>query len=125
MNELMGQMNFGSVTKGLCNNLGTPGAKVQDCTMLGGKVGVVWADGKEALPSNGIYIHHILSSIPSKKEVPWVSMCGNPSRKMGSVNSITGGTGFLSNGEDSAGVSFVCEYKVICTEKITGSSHVH
>jgi hypothetical protein len=37
-------------------------------------------------------------------------MCGNPSAKMGSVNSITGGTGFLSNGEDSAGVNFLHEH---------------
>jgi hypothetical protein len=46
---LMGQSFFGSITKGLCNNMGTK----QDCTMLAGRVGVMWADGRPADPFNG------------------------------------------------------------------------
>jgi hypothetical protein len=49
---LGGQSFFGSITNGLCNNPGK-GAAAQDCTMLAGKVGVQWADGKAADPSNG------------------------------------------------------------------------
>jgi hypothetical protein len=49
---LGGQAYFGSITKGICNNLGKD-AKSQDCTMLAGRVGVMWADGRQADPSNG------------------------------------------------------------------------
>jgi hypothetical protein len=54
----------------------------------------------------GIYIHHILSSNVNKKETPWFSNCGTPTRASMNVNGITGGGGFLSTGEDSAAVSF-------------------
>jgi hypothetical protein len=30
--------------------------KKQDCTMLAGRVGVMWADGRQADPSNGNFI---------------------------------------------------------------------
>jgi hypothetical protein len=52
----------------------------------------------------GIYIHHILSSDVTKKEKPWFSNCNTPSRASMNVNGLTGGTGFLSTGEDSAAV---------------------
>ena len=44
---------FGSVVKGLCNNNGKD--KKQDCTMLAGRVGVMWADGSGRIadPSTG------------------------------------------------------------------------
>jgi hypothetical protein len=54
--------------------------------------------------SIGIYIHHILSSDVTKKEKPWFSNCGTPTRASMNVNGLTGGTGFLSTGEDSAAV---------------------
>jgi hypothetical protein len=47
---LGGQSFFGTITKGLCNNMN---GKKQDCTMLAGRVGVMWADGRQADPSNG------------------------------------------------------------------------
>ena len=49
---------FGSVVKGLCNNNGKD--KPQDCTMLAGRVGVMWADGSGRIadPSTGkIYLN--------------------------------------------------------------------
>jgi hypothetical protein len=52
----------------------------------------------------GIYIHHILSSDVTKKEKPWFSNCNTPTRASMNVNGLTGGTGFLSTGEDSAAV---------------------
>jgi hypothetical protein len=113
----MGQSFVGTITKGFCNNMDN---KIQDCTMLAGRVGVMWADGRQADPSNGktpltksahdinmikgIYIHHILSSNVNKKETAWFSNCGNPNARSMNVNSITGGSGFLSTGEDSAAV---------------------
>jgi len=96
---LGGQSFFGTITKGLCNNMN---GKKQDCTMLAGRVGVMWSDGRQADPSNGIYIHHILSSDVTKKEKPWFSNCNTPTRASMNVNGLTGGTGFLSTGEDSA-----------------------
>jgi hypothetical protein len=46
---------FGHISKGLCNNNGKDPA--QDCTLLAGRVGVMWAEGpnanKIADPSNG------------------------------------------------------------------------
>jgi hypothetical protein len=49
-----GSAFFGSVTKGLCNNDGK--GKVQDCTVLAGRVGVMWADGSNRIadPSTGM-----------------------------------------------------------------------
>jgi hypothetical protein len=49
-----GSAFFGSIVKGLCNNL-QKDSKPQDCTMLAGRVGVMWADGsgKIADPSSG------------------------------------------------------------------------
>lgn len=97
-----GSAFFGSVAQGLCNNNGKD--PPQDCTMLAGRVGVMWADGSNRIadPSTGIYIHHILSSNVNKRETPWFSNCNNPTRASMNVNGITGGSGFLSTGEDSA-----------------------
>ncbi|KAF2430903.1 hypothetical protein EJ08DRAFT_202464 [Tothia fuscella] len=94
-----GSAFFSSINKGLCNNLD---GKVQNCTMFAGSVGVQFVDGKNADPSTGIYIHHILSSNVKKRETPWFSNCNTPTRVSGNVNGITGGSGFLSTGEDSA-----------------------
>jgi hypothetical protein len=48
-----GSSFFGSVVKGLCNNNGKD--NVQDCTLLAGRVGVMWADGSGRIadPSTG------------------------------------------------------------------------
>jgi hypothetical protein len=61
---------------------------------------------KNACDANvaGIYIHHILSSDVTKKEKPWFSNCNTPKVASMNVNGLTGGTGFLSTGEDSAAV---------------------
>jgi hypothetical protein len=60
----------------------------------------------------GIYIHHILSSDVTKKEKPWFSNCGTPTRASMNVNGLTGGTGFLSTGEDSAAVRTVTDCRL-------------
>jgi hypothetical protein len=93
---LMGQSFMMNIKEGLCNQKG------QACTVLAGKVGLMYTDGKPADPSNGIYIHHILSSDTAKKQNPWLSTCGRPTSPGMSINGITGGTGFISAGEDSS-----------------------
>jgi hypothetical protein len=49
---MQGQSIFMSMPKTLCNRDGP-------CTVLAGKVGVMYADGKEALPANGMITHFI------------------------------------------------------------------
>jgi len=92
---LTGNMFFQTISKGFCNDKGP-------CTVLAGKVGVMYADGSPADPSNGIYIHHILTSDTSKHQTPWLSSCGAPTRPGRSISAFGSGTGFLGTGEDSA-----------------------
>jgi len=93
---MQGQAIFMSMPpKTLCNRDGP-------CTILAGKVGVVYADGKDANPSNGIYIHHILTSDSTKKQTPWLSQCGSPNTPALNIAGILGGTAFVGTGEDSA-----------------------
>ena len=112
---MRGQSFFLSIRDGLCNSI-----VKGPCSILAGKVGVMWTDGRQADPSNGletisyktrgrntnsaigIYIHHILSSDNSKKETPWFSACNAPTRPGGSISAITGGAGFLGTGEDGS-----------------------
>jgi len=91
----MGQSFFYSMPKTLCNSQGP-------CTILAGRVGVVFADGKEANPSTGIYIHHILTSDSTKKQKPWLSNCGNSNTPALNIAGLLGGTAFVGTGEDSA-----------------------
>ncbi|QDS76950.1 hypothetical protein FKW77_005158 [Venturia effusa] len=84
----------------LCNTGG------QACTVLAGKVGVMFADpadaGKKAGPENGIYIHHILTSDSTKKEKPWISNCGSKTMPALNIAGLLGGTAFVGTGEDSS-----------------------
>jgi len=81
--------------KTLCNKDGP-------CTILAAKVGVAFTDGKEANPSSGIYIHHILTSDSTKKQSSWLSNCGSPSTPATNIAGLLGGTAFVGTGEDSA-----------------------
>jgi hypothetical protein len=92
--------------KTLCNSKGP-------CTVLAAQVGIVYANGKPANPSNGmspcrrrsnapgIYIHHILTSDSTKKQTPWISNCGNPNARPLNIAGLLGGTAFIGTGEDS------------------------
>jgi hypothetical protein len=90
----LGQSFFYSMPKNLCNSQGP-------CTILAAQVGVVHADGKPANPSNGIYIHHILTSDSTKKTSHWVSNCGSPNSAPLNIAGLLGGTAFVGTGEDS------------------------
>jgi hypothetical protein len=92
---MMGQSFFYRMPRTLCNSQG-------DCTVLAAKVGVMFADGSEANPSTGIYIHHILTSDSTKKQKPWLSNCGSSSRPAVNIAGLLGGTAFVGTGEDSA-----------------------
>jgi hypothetical protein len=94
----MGQGIFYSLPKQLCNREGP-------CTVLAGKVGVVYADGSPANPSTGIYIHHILTSDSTKRSKPWLSNCGTPTWPALNIAGILGGTAFVGTGEDSGATS--------------------
>jgi hypothetical protein len=90
-----GQAFFYTMARSLCNKNGP-------CTILAAKVGVEYTDGKEAHPSNGIYIHHILTSDSTKKTKAWLSNCGSSSTPALNIAGILGGTAFVGAGEDSA-----------------------
>jgi len=92
---MSGQAFFYTLQKQLCNSQGP-------CTVLAGNVGVVYADGKPANPSNGIYIHHVLTSDSTKKIKNWVSNCGNPNSPPQNIAGLLGGTAFIGTGEDSS-----------------------
>jgi len=91
---MQGQAIFYSMPKTLCNSQGA-------CTILAAQVGVVFADGKDANPSSGIYIHHILTSDSTKKQSNWVSNCGSPTSPPLNIAGLLGGTAFVGAGEDS------------------------
>lgn len=46
-----------------------------DCTILAGKVDVVFENGTRADVANGVYLHHVISSITGKQPQVWASMC--------------------------------------------------
>jgi len=45
------------------------------CTILQGKVSLVFEDGAPVVVSNGVYIHHIVSTVAGKKTEPFISQC--------------------------------------------------
>jgi len=91
----LGQSFFYTMPRTLCNRNGP-------CTVLAAQVGVVYTDGKPANPSNGIYIHHILTSDSTKKQSLWVSNCGSRTAAPLNIAGLLGGTAFIGTGEDSS-----------------------
>jgi len=90
---LAGQSYMLSIGKGFCNDNGP-------CTVLGGKVGVMFEDGTAATPAKGVYIHHVLTSDRTKKVPMWLSACDSPTKAATSISAM-GGTGFIGTGEDA------------------------
>jgi hypothetical protein len=90
----LGQSFFYLLPKKLCNSEGP-------CTVIAARVGVVYADGTPASPSNGVYIHHILTSDSTKKQTHWVSNCGSRTSPPLNIAGLLGGTAFIGTGEDS------------------------
>jgi len=93
----LGQSFFYTMPRNLCNRNG------KGCTVLAAQVGIEYTDGKPANPSNGIYIHHILTSDSTKRITNWISNCGNKNARPLNIAGLLGGTAFIGAGEDSAG----------------------
>jgi hypothetical protein len=93
---LSGQSFFLSIDKGFCNGNSS-------CTVLAGKVGVMFEDGSEADPATGIYIHHVLTSNKQKKATPFLTNCGStrPLQRPG------GKAGFVGSSEDTGTAPYV------------------
>jgi hypothetical protein len=51
------------------------GGLCTDCTMLAGKADVVFENGTRADIANGVYLHHVISSLAGKPTSQWVSSC--------------------------------------------------
>jgi hypothetical protein len=87
------------IVDGLCSN----------CTILAGKPGLVFEDGSEAGPSQGIYLHHIVSSDFSKKSRQPVSKCpinadGSQTRRVGGKQQLNEklGAELFAQGDDNS-----------------------
>ena len=62
-----------------------------DCTVLSGQIVLKYMDGTTANTSNGVYVHHILTT-GMKTSTPFVKSCG----------ALPGGPGFVGNGDDNS-----------------------
>lgn len=83
-----GQGGLLSYSKGLCT----------DCTVLGGHYKLTYADGRQAGPKDGVYIHHIVSSDTSKRGV---GVFGSCNAKAGTGAKSLRSAYFIDRGEDS------------------------
>ncbi|TID23380.1 Structural maintenance of chromosomes protein 4 [Venturia nashicola] len=75
----------------------------KDVTIIAGKSDLVYADGVRADISNGLYLHHLISSDASKPPPAWVNTC--PGLAEFPLPSQLGNT-FLGTGNDEAGVTY-------------------
>jgi hypothetical protein len=62
-----------------------------ECTVLSGKIILKYMDGTIANASNGVYVHHILTT-GMKSTQSFVRSCSN----------LAGGAGFVGNGDDNS-----------------------
>jgi hypothetical protein len=100
-----GQGFFDLISKGICE---------EDCTVIAGKTGLVFEDGSEAGPAEGIQVHHILTSDLSKYQNQAVALCASksniPSPKFnGTRFAKLTGAGFIGQGEDNGEIIFTTQ----------------
>jgi hypothetical protein len=100
--DQQGQGFFNIISSGICE---------QDCTVIAGKSGLVFEDGTEAGPAQGIQIHHILTSDLSKSQNQAVAYCATKSTKPspkfnGTRFAKVIGSGFIGQGEDNGEILF-------------------
>jgi hypothetical protein len=62
----------------------------KDCTILTARLGLTYANGSEATPQTGAYIHHLLSFSPSRPSTNAIGLCDvpNSAQDVGFVNKI-------------------------------------
>ncbi|KAF2437194.1 hypothetical protein EJ08DRAFT_691495 [Tothia fuscella] len=97
-----GQGFFDLISNGICEN---------DCTVIAGKTGLVFADGKEAGPTDGIQVHHILTTDLSKSINQALAYCAVPNPAPykpfnGTRFAKVIGSGFVGQGEDNGEIVF-------------------
>jgi hypothetical protein len=90
-----------------------------NCTVLAAKADVVFENGTRADIANGVYLHHVISSLAGKKQPQWVSFCpagssasSPPGRDLGKLipggldvnnldlSKLRGGAGFVGGAVD-------------------------
>ena len=52
------------------------GALCTNCTVLAGKMDIIFENGTRADISGGVYLHHVITIDLNKKNIAWVSGCG-------------------------------------------------
>jgi hypothetical protein len=92
---VLGQTNFFKLPEGFCNKDGP-------CTVLGGRVGLMFENGTVPGPAAGIYIHHLLTFNQQKKQAKFLGTCDKGyevDQMPAGLASV--GSGFLGTGEDT------------------------
>lgn len=85
----------------------------KDCTILSARIGLTYADGTDATPETGVYIHHLLSFLPGVPSVNSIGFCdvAEPEKDIGFFNNIVGNnlpfSPFTGRGEDGGPVSMI------------------
>ena len=59
----------------LTARLATAWTVCSNCTVLAAKADVVFENGTRADVANGVYLHHVISSLAGKTQPQWVSTC--------------------------------------------------
>lgn len=67
-----------------------PGAMCKDCTVLGGKMSVIFENGTRANIKSGVYLHHAITVDLSKASKGFVSACPPKNGVMKGVSAVPG-----------------------------------
>jgi hypothetical protein len=101
-----GQSKIAFLRKGnLCDN--------KDCTILMARISLTYKDGEPATPDTGVYVHHILSFVPTRPSINAIGICDVPdaSKDIGKVNQAVARriplSPFTGRGEDGGPVSML------------------
>lgn len=98
-----GQGGFLNIGAGMCSK----------CTLLSAHYRLVFPDGREAMPKDGVYIHHMTSTLSPKK-------ADNP---IGTSINMPGGAYFIDRGEDSGETDTV--FTSVSDDKFVSGYHVN
>ena len=85
----------------------------KDCTILQARIGLTYGNGEPATPDTGVYVHHILSWVPTRPSINAIGICDVPdaSKDIGKVNKAIARwiplAPFTGRGEDGGPVSMM------------------
>jgi hypothetical protein len=81
-----------------------PNKLCSDCTVLAGKLDIVFANGSRADIQDGVYLHHVVSMMSDKAMMPWISMCPGKAANFAipglDLNSFRPGASFIGGAVD-------------------------